>query len=310
LYEQGRINEAAANAEAALDARPIDSSTDVRAACGALACCHVQRGQLDQAEAALATIDEKQVRESERYPFLLDVRAQLRLAQHRPEEALEDASHAGERLQSEFAADNPGIVAWRSTAALAHLALGEQRRARELAAEGLERARNIGVTRVAIRNLRILGLAETGAAGIELLTEAVRIGRRYPTRLEYIYALVDLGAALRRENQRAAAREPLRKGLELSYRGGATVLAERARTELTATGARPRRVQLSGVESLTPSERRVADLAARGLTTRRIAGSLFVTPKTVEYHLRHTYRKLDISSRTQLTDALAVEAPS
>jgi DNA-binding NarL/FixJ family response regulator len=309
LYEQGRIVEAAANAEAALDARPVDSSTDVLAASGVLACCHLERGRLDEADSALATIEQEEVRTSGRYPFLLDVRAQLRLAQHRPEEALADATHAGERLQSEFAADNPGIVAWRSTAALAQLALGEPERARQLAEEGLKRARTIGVTRVVIRNLRVLGLADTGAAGIELLTKAVRIGQRYPVRLEYIHALVELGAALRRANERAAARRPLRKGLELSHRGGATALAEQAQTELTATGARPRRIQLSGVESLTPRERRVADLAAQGLTTRRIAEALFVTPKTVEYHLRHTYQKLGIRSRTQLTDALATDAP-
>jgi DNA-binding NarL/FixJ family response regulator len=310
MYEQGRIAEAAADAEAALDVRPVDLNTDVRAASGILACCHLQRGRLDDAETALATMDEEEVRESARYPFLLDVRAQLRLAQHRPEEALEDATHAGDRLQSEFAADNPGIVAWRSTAALAHLALGEPSRARELAEEALERARAIGVTRVVIRNVRVLGLAEAGAAGIELLAKAVRIGERYPVRLEYVHALVELGAALRRSNKRAAARGPLRKGLELSHRGGATALAEHALAELTATGARPRHIQLSGVESLTPSERRVADLAADGLTTRRIAESLFVTPKTVEYHLRHTYQKLHISSRTQLTEALAAGAAS
>jgi DNA-binding CsgD family transcriptional regulator len=64
-------------------------------------------------------------------------------------------------------------------------------------------------------------------------------------------------------------------------------------------------VTLIGVESLTPSERRVADLATQGLTTRQMAEALFVTPKTVEYHLRHTYRKLDISSRAQLADVLA-----
>jgi DNA-binding CsgD family transcriptional regulator len=63
---------------------------------------------------------------------------------------------------------------------------------------------------------------------------------------------------------------------------------------------------LSGAEALTPSERRVADLAAGGLTTRQIAETLFVTPKTVEFHLRHVYRKLDIaSSREELARALA-----
>jgi len=303
-YEQGRIIEAAADAQAAGDARRDESATEIRAILGALARCHLQRGELEQAEAALATIEDEKTRESLRFPFLLDVRAQLRLAQHRPEEALADAVTAGKRLRSDFAADNPGAVAWRSTAALAHLALGQADQAGELAQAELERAQRIGVTRVVIRNLRVLGLAKGGADGIELLTEAVRIGERYPPRLEYIYALVDLGAALRRANKRQAAREPLQTGLELSNHGGVTALATRAQIELEALGSRPSRSQLTGVESLTPSERRVADLATQGLTTRQIAGSLFVTPKTIEYHLRHIYQKLDVSSRDELADLL------
>jgi DNA-binding CsgD family transcriptional regulator len=308
LYEQGRLLEAAADAEAALDARPGNSIAGVRSAYAALACCHLQRGELEQAETALAIMQDQETPQSLGYPFLLNVRAQIRLAQHRPEAALRDATDAGERLRSDFAADNPGAISWRSTAALAHLALGQAEQAAELAHTELLRARNIGVTRIVIRDLRVLGLATGGSDGIELLTEAVSIGERYPVRLEYIYALVDLGAGLRRANKRDAARAPLVKGLELSDRGGLRALATRAQTELTAIGSRSRRHQLTGVDSLTPSERRVADLAGQGLTTRRIADSLFVTPKTVEYHLRHTYQKLDISSRRQLAQALAGEA--
>ncbi len=138
----------------------------------------------------------------------------------------------------------------------------------------------------------------------------MRIGGAAPPRLEFINALVDLGAATRRANQRTAARAPLRKGLELAERGGATALARRASEELGATGARPRRVMLSGISALTPSEHRVANLAATGLTTRQIAQALFVTPKTVEFHLRHIYRKLDIpSSRAELARAIS-PAPS
>jgi DNA-binding CsgD family transcriptional regulator len=74
---------------------------------------------------------------------------------------------------------------------------------------------------------------------------------------------------------------------------------------LLATGARPRRIALSGVESLTPSERRVAEMAAEGGTNREIAQALFVTPKTVEVHLSSAYRKLSIRSRSQLSKALA-----
>ena len=99
----------------------------------------------------------------------------------------------------------------------------------------------------------------------------------------------------------------IRRGLELATVCGAVPLAEFAETELLATGARPRRIALSGVESLTPSERRVAQMAADGSTNRRIAQDLFVTTKTVEVHLSSVYRKLDIASRLQLSKALTVE---
>jgi DNA-binding CsgD family transcriptional regulator len=72
-----------------------------------------------------------------------------------------------------------------------------------------------------------------------------------------------------------------------------------------ATGARPRRLMRTGVDSLTPSERRVAQMAAAGQTNREIAQTLFVTPKTVEMHLSHVYRKLDLTARSQLPHAIA-----
>ena len=90
------------------------------------------------------------------------------------------------------------------------------------------------------------------------------------------------------------------EGLELAAACGASALAEHARTELRAAGARPRRVARSGVDSLTPSERRVAALAAEGLTNAEIAQALFVTVRTVEMHLSAVYRKLEIASRAGL----------
>jgi DNA-binding CsgD family transcriptional regulator len=151
-----------------------------------------------------------------------------------------------------------------------------------------------------MRSLRLLGLAVGGAPGLALLREAVEVGDAASPRLEQLRALVEYGAALRRANQRAAARTPLSRDLELSHRAGAAGLAEQARTELVAAGARPRRMALSGIESLTASQRRVAELASRGLTTRQVE-ALFVTPKTVEFHLRQAYRKLDVGSRGELT---------
>lgn len=125
-----------------------------------------------------------------------------------------------------------------------------------------------------------------------------------PMRLGHAKALRDLGVALRHEGRRAEAREPLREAIELARRCGAVRVAKRAHEELQATGEKVRSYAPIGVESLTPSERRVAELAASGMTNRQIAQSLFVTVKTVEAHLSAAYDKLDISSRRQLPEAL------
>jgi DNA-binding CsgD family transcriptional regulator len=301
LYEQGRIDEAIADAEAALSVQPEvwTRASHYRTAYATLALCHLQRGEFEPAETALSIIELPDVRETIHIPYLLEARARLRLAQHLPGDALRDATEAG-RAMDRFSFTSPGAVPWRTTAALAHLALGNGALARRLAAKELELARRCGLRRAEIRALRVLALTHRGEEAISLLSEAVELGHQLPPRLDLTEALLDLGAALRRANQRAAARGPLRAALELSERGGAKVLASRAQTELAASGARSRRVRRGGLEALTPSERRVGGLAARGLTTREMAEALFVTPKTVEFHLRNIYQKLDIGSRGEL----------
>ena len=97
----------------------------------------------------------------------------------------------------------------------------------------------------------------------------------------------------------------LRVALDLAHRCGAIALTERTRTELLAAGGRPRRPVLSGLDSMTPSERRVAQLAAGALSNRDIAQNLFITTRTVEGHLTHAYQKLAITSREQLPADLA-----
>lgn len=126
-----------------------------------------------------------------------------------------------------------------------------------------------------------------------------------PSRIEAARSHVELGSALRRAGKRGRARTSLREGAELAQRCGAVRLAARAHEELLAAGAKPRSTALSGVDSLTPSEKRVAAMAAEGMGNREIAQALFVTLRTVEMHLSNAFRKLDLSSRTQLVDALA-----
>ena len=153
--------------------------------------------------------------------------------------------------------------------------------------------------------LRAVGLTDGGRRGIELLRQAVRVLEDSGARLEHARAMADLGAALRRAGQRSDSREVLQVALDLAHRCGAIALTERTRTELIAAGGRPRRLVLSGLGSLTPSERRVAQLAADGMSNREIAQNLFITARTVEGHLTHAYEKLAITSREQLPAALA-----
>jgi DNA-binding NarL/FixJ family response regulator len=138
-----------------------------------------------------------------------------------------------------------------------------------------------------------------------LLRESVAALEGSPALLERAHSLAELGAALRRSGERAAARDPLAGALEIAARCGARPLAARARDELRAAGARPRRPWRTGVEALTPSEVRVARLAADGQTNRQIALELYVTLKAVEGHLAHVYAKLGIEGRGQLARALA-----
>ena len=201
-----------------------------------IACCHIQQGRLSEAESALAVIEHPQLHCGDRLPALLATRAQLRLAQHRPQEALDDAVQAGRLWEEELGPPSPGAPPWRAIAAMAHLGLGQTGPARELATAELALARELGVTRTVIRDLCVLGLVEGGDDGIELLTEATTLGADHPTRLSHISALIALGGALRRANQRAAARDPLMAALKLCQQMGATALAMQAQTELAVTG--------------------------------------------------------------------------
>jgi DNA-binding CsgD family transcriptional regulator len=265
----------------------------------------MEQGKLDEAAAALERSGlGDSLPNDARLLFLPNIRARLRLLNGDLARGLEDMLDAGRRSEA-LGGRNPAFMAWRSQAALALLQLGEQDEARRLATEEVELARTWGAPRALGAALRAAGLAEGGERGLALLDEAVEVLTNSPAKLEHARARTELGAALRRANRRAEAREQLRRAVDLATICGAQPLAARANTELRATGARPRRAALSGVESLTPSEQRVAQMASTGPTNREIAQALFVTPKTVELHLSSVYRKLGISSRSQLPAALA-----
>ena len=241
---------------------------------------------------------------------LLLARGKLRLAQGRPGDAADDLLAVRERMARERFGGTAGwLPGTHGALALVQLE-GRREEAREVAEEDLADARGWGAPSVIAEALAALGVATGGERGIDLLREAEALAATTPTRLVRIATLVQLGTLLARERGPADAREPLRTALDLARRGGAIALAERAAGELAAIGERVPRHTPIGAETLTPSERRVAEMAARGTTNREIAATLYVTIKTVESHLRAAYDKLGISTRKQLPRALASDRPT
>jgi ATP/maltotriose-dependent transcriptional regulator MalT len=232
--------------------------------------------------------------------------AHFHLAGGDPTAALREA-RAGGRLVS-GTISNPYCCDWRAAAALALLALGRDAEARTLAEDELADARRFGVPEAEGASLRTLGLVAGGAEGVQALGDSVARLEHAEGRLEHARSLLELGAALRRGGTRTQARDVLRAALDETSRLGASGLADRAHEELVAAGARPRRDRrlLSGPESLTPSEHRVAVLVAEGLSNREVAQRQFVTVKAVQWHLSNIYRKLDVASRDDLPAALGL----
>jgi DNA-binding CsgD family transcriptional regulator len=218
--------------------------------------------------------------------------------------AAADAALELDRADS-WGCGSPTLLPWRSVASVALAQLGEEDRALALAQEELRLAEELGTPRavgIAQRAVALAGPPEERQAGLEA---AVAVLENGSARLELARVTCELGAELRRRGERSAARDVLRRAHALAAECGATRLASRARDELTRSGARLIREPASGVEALTPSEVRVAELAAEGLTNREVAQALFVSEKTVETHLGRVYRKLDIKSRHALPGALA-----
>jgi class 3 adenylate cyclase/DNA-binding CsgD family transcriptional regulator len=266
------------------------------------------RGEVDEAEATLAQLGvPEDVPESGHMIYFLGARGWLRLARGEAEAARGDFDRLGRYMEA-FGMRNPAVLAWRSHLALALLTLERDEEAVELAREEAELAREWGAPRPIGVALRTLGMAQGGRAGIETLAESLAVLEQSAAKLELGRTLIELGAALRREDERGEAREVLRRGLDLALRSGSQPLVDQAERELAATGAKPQKLVLSGAETLTPSERQVAELAVEELTEKDIAQTLFVSTKTVEDHLANAYRKLGISSRAELADALGVPA--
>ncbi len=267
----------------------------------------VESGRLDAADEKLRTYGLAEG-DPPRYVLgrmILVVRSRLYSERGEHERAVADGLEALTRDRARFGTGLAYPSLYYTARAL--LEAGERERATELADEFVERAERWGLPSELGIALRLRGCCEGGDAGIELLRRACQLLEPTPRRFEYAEALIEFGAALRRAGQREASREPLRAGMELAHRLGAGLAAQRALEELRASGARPRSLVRSGVDSLTPSERRVARLASEGRSNPEIAQALFLSRRTVEAHLRGVFRKLEIARREELSPILAAE---
>jgi DNA-binding CsgD family transcriptional regulator len=300
---RGRIADAAADARQALAAERHGWRLSLGGARVVLANCLLERGDHTSARRHVIAAEKLPHAHVPTWSAVLLTRARLAFLEGEVEKALADYLACGD-LGAAAGANNPAVSPWRSSAAIACSLLGRADEARELAETELKLAEDFGAPGAIGRALRALGTIRGPERGLEPLEAAVERLEGSQAALERARALVEFGAALRRSGRRRAAREPLRHGLDLAQRCGALALVARAKDEARIAGAKPRRIAVSGVDALTERERQVALLAARGMSNRQIADSLVVTVKTVEWHLRQSFRKLDVDSRAKLRELL------
>ncbi|GHI97907.1 AAA family ATPase [Streptomyces olivaceus] len=213
--------------------------------------------------------------------------------------ALHHFRTAGERLER-IGWSNPAVLPWSSRAALMHHRLGEQDRALAAARLEVEQARTWGAPSVEGRALVALGRVTPGRRGTELLAEAVSVLERSTNAHELCRALYAYGSREGVDGRRAA--DALERARELSVVSGADRVTRQIREQI---GRRPA-VPEQRLE-LTPSEARVARLAAAGLHNADIARELQVSRRMIERYLTNAYRKLDISGRHALPPDIGAE---
>ena len=303
FLRRGGVREAAADARRALDAEQHGWRFASSEARGVLALAVVEFGGLPEVWRCLEDAEAAAGENVAAHVAVRASRAHVTALHGKPEETLADFLECG-RLLEQMRARNPAVVPWRSGAARAVASMGDKDEARNLVEQELALAEAFGAPGPVGRSLRALGAVEGGERALEAFEAAVDHLRGSPAALERARALVDYGAALRRSGRRRAARGPLLDGMDLARRFGAEALARRAMAETKAAGARPRRAALKGREALSPREEQVAALAADGRSNREIATELVVTQKTVEWHLRNAFRKLGLTSRSELLRAL------
>jgi len=298
---RGRVDEAARQGRLAVDLG-AEAGFGVGRVVGTawLGFAELERGDLDAAAAVLAPPFDPPLTDTGAHLYVRFQRGRLAAARGDHAAALAGLLAVGEGLTA-WGWTAPVEHLWRGEAARSAEALGDDAAARALCDEEVAAARALG-TPLAV-GTALAARAEVTSSPADA-AEAVSALEGSGADLALARALLVQGRLLVGAADAVGARVPLRRSLDLTAGLGATAVAERARALLVSTGARPRRAARTGVGALTDRERRVAELAATGLSNREIATREICTVKTVEVHLTNAYRKLGVG-RAELPEALA-----
>jgi DNA-binding CsgD family transcriptional regulator len=290
--------------EAVALAEETDQRVELAAALSGLCWLEARTGRDDSSRAHAARARElcRQLGVGLYEIWAIRASGELELGRGRADAAIEELEDAQHRLASLGLADvdlspGPELVE-------AYLRCGRAQDAQAAAAEFERAAAAKGQPWSLARAARCRGLVSGAEEHEVAFEEALRLHEQTPDVFETGRTHLAYGARLRRSRQRLRAREQLRTALEIFERLGARPSAEQARDELAATGETARRRDVSTADDLTPQELHIARLLAGGKTTREAAAALFLSPKTIEYHLRSIYRKLGVNSRAALAGAL------
>jgi ATP/maltotriose-dependent transcriptional regulator MalT len=300
----GRVNSALADAAGVFEAARDNDFQPLPIAVGLLAATHLERGDAEAAERALADNGclDGDLPEHLLYTVPLYERARLKLERGDNEGALADLLELGRREEL-LGAANAVAMGWRVPAVRALVRLGREEEARRLAAEQRELSERWPCPRSRCFSELVSGLTAPARSVAEAHFAGAAAAAGDTAPLPGVEALIELGRTIRQQGERARAREPLRRAYTLADELGCVRLVRQAEAELRAARGRPPR-RTHADDELTPSERRIAELAAAGTSNREIAATLFLSVRTVETHLTSAYRRLGISSRHELAGAL------
>jgi DNA-binding CsgD family transcriptional regulator len=295
----GHVGDAETHARAALELTGTNASTMFAvAATGVLVAALAERHAFGEARELMQALPDDSA----------GARARLALAEGDYERAYAESCDAGARHEGNGRRNPAPAGGWRSTAALALAHMGRRQEAVTLAETEVALAERFGAPVAIARAMLARAVSEPSdeaRTGICRAALASLTADRAVAEIESVRLRLELGNTLARLGRRIEAREILRPALADADAIGASLLAERARRELVATGLRPRRAALEGASALTPRQRQIVELAAAGKGNRAIAQQLFLSIKTVETHLAAGYRKLGVSTRTDLSAAVA-----